>query len=67
MNRIPYSFPGSAYSTCRVRVNPAHSVSRVIRCCVWQVADFGLARSLRALKQGEESASVLTDYVATRW
>jgi mitogen-activated protein kinase 15 len=35
--------------------------------CLCKVADFGLARSLRALKQGEESASVLTDYVATRW
>jgi len=35
--------------------------------CVCKVADFGLARSLRALKRGEESASVLTDYVATRW
>jgi len=35
--------------------------------CLCKVADFGLARSLRALKRGEESASVLTDYVATRW
>lgn len=35
--------------------------------CLCKVADFGLARSLRALKQGEEAASVLTDYVATRW
>ena len=32
-----------------------------------KVADFGLARSLAAMKKGEESASVLTDYVATRW
>jgi len=35
--------------------------------CLLKVADFGLARSLRALQKGEESASVLTDYVATRW
>lgn len=35
--------------------------------CLLKVADFGLARSLRALNKGEESASVLTDYVATRW
>jgi len=35
--------------------------------CLLKVADFGLARSLRAMQKGEESASVLTDYVATRW
>ena len=35
--------------------------------CLLKVADFGLARSLAALRKGEESASVLTDYVATRW
>jgi len=36
--------------------------------CLLKVADFGLARSLRALKDGDqEGASVLTDYVATRW
>jgi len=35
--------------------------------CLLKVADFGLARSLKAMKQAEESASVLTDYVATRW
>jgi len=35
--------------------------------CLLKVADFGLARSLRALGKGEENASVLTDYVATRW
>jgi mitogen-activated protein kinase 15 len=35
--------------------------------CLCKVADFGLARSLAAMKKGEESASVLTDYVATRW
>lgn len=35
--------------------------------CLLKVADFGLARSLRALNKGEENASVLTDYVATRW
>ena len=36
--------------------------------CLLKVADFGLARSLRALKGGDqEGASVLTDYVATRW
>ena len=35
--------------------------------CLLKVADFGLARSLRAMKHAEESASVLTDYVATRW
>lgn len=34
--------------------------------CLCKVADFGLARSLKAMKLGEES-SVLTDYVATRW
>jgi len=33
--------------------------------CLCKVADFGLARSLRVLKADE--ASVLTDYVATRW
>ena len=32
-----------------------------------KVADFGLARSLVALKKSDEGASVLTDYVATRW
>ena len=31
------------------------------------MADFGLARSLSALKKSDEGASVLTDYVATRW
>jgi len=35
--------------------------------CLLKVADFGLARSLKAMKTAEESASVLTDYVATRW
>jgi len=35
--------------------------------CLCKVADFGLARSLRAMQLGEESSSVLTDYVATRW
>jgi len=35
--------------------------------CLLKVADFGLARSLRAMQKGEETASVLTDYVATRW
>ena len=36
--------------------------------CSIKVADFGLARSLRALKGGDgDGASVLTDYVATRW
>ena len=35
--------------------------------CLLKMADFGLARSLRSLEKGEESASVLTDYVATRW
>jgi len=35
--------------------------------CLLKVADFGLARSLTALKKSEEGASVLTDYVATRW
>jgi len=35
--------------------------------CLLKVADFGLARSLRAMQKGEEGASVLTDYVATRW
>uniref|UniRef100_A0A7S4B662 Mitogen-activated protein kinase n=1 Tax=Chrysotila carterae TaxID=13221 RepID=A0A7S4B662_CHRCT len=35
--------------------------------CLLKVADFGLARSLRALNESEGSASVLTDYVATRW
>lgn len=35
--------------------------------CLCKVADFGLARSLRAMELGEENNSVLTDYVATRW
>jgi len=35
--------------------------------CLLKVADFGLARSLSALKKSDEGASVLTDYVATRW
>merc|ERR1711988_1393370 len=35
--------------------------------CLLKVADFGLARSLRAMQKGEEASSVLTDYVATRW
>merc|ERR1712093_495924 len=36
--------------------------------CLLKLADFGLARSLRALKGGDgDGASVLTDYVATRW
>jgi len=35
--------------------------------CLCKVADFGLARSLRAMELGPETASVLTDYVATRW
>eukprot|EP00316_Scyphosphaera_apsteinii_P016354 CAMPEP_0119308618 /NCGR_PEP_ID=MMETSP1333-20130426/11566_1 /TAXON_ID=418940 /ORGANISM="Scyphosphaera apsteinii, Strain RCC1455" /LENGTH=375 /DNA_ID=CAMNT_0007312435 /DNA_START=110 /DNA_END=1237 /DNA_ORIENTATION=+ len=35
--------------------------------CLCKVADFGLARSLKAMQRGEENASVLTDYVATRW
>lgn len=35
--------------------------------CLVKVADFGLARSLKALKKADEEASVLTDYVATRW
>mmetsp|Transcript_33696 Transcript_33696/g.80058 ORF Transcript_33696/g.80058 Transcript_33696/m.80058 type:complete len:361 (-) Transcript_33696:125-1207(-) len=35
--------------------------------CLLKVADFGLARSLTALKKSDEVASVLTDYVATRW
>jgi len=35
--------------------------------CLLKVADFGLARSLTAMQASEESASVLTDYVATRW
>ncbi|KAL3906369.1 MAG: hypothetical protein SGPRY_010574 [Prymnesium sp.] len=35
--------------------------------CLCKVADFGLARSLRAMQKGEENNSVLTDYVATRW
>mmetsp|Transcript_50027 Transcript_50027/g.82939 ORF Transcript_50027/g.82939 Transcript_50027/m.82939 type:complete len:368 (-) Transcript_50027:336-1439(-) len=34
--------------------------------CLMKVADFGLARSLRDLTV-EETAPVLTDYVATRW
>lgn len=35
--------------------------------CLMKVADFGLARSIKALDQSQESSSVLTDYVATRW
>merc|ERR1712100_873787 len=35
--------------------------------CLLKVADFGLARSMAAMRKNEESASVLTDYVATRW
>jgi mitogen-activated protein kinase 15 len=35
--------------------------------CLLKVADFGLARSLHAIEKADESASVLTDYVATRW
>jgi len=35
--------------------------------CLVKIADFGLARSLEVLKQANEEASVLTDYVATRW
>ena len=35
--------------------------------CLLKVADFGLARSMAAMRKSEESASVLTDYVATRW
>jgi len=35
--------------------------------CLVKIADFGLARSMKALKKADEEASVLTDYVATRW
>ena len=36
--------------------------------CLMKVADFGLARSMRDLgDRSQESAPVLTDYVATRW
>ena len=35
--------------------------------CLLKMADFGLARSLQSMAKGEESSSVLTDYVATRW
>ena len=36
--------------------------------CLMKVADFGLARSLAEIKSGTgEGATVLTDYVATRW
>ena len=35
--------------------------------CLLKMADFGLARSLHSMAKGEESSSVLTDYVATRW
>jgi len=35
--------------------------------CLLKVADFGLARSMAAMRKADESASVLTDYVATRW
>jgi mitogen-activated protein kinase 15 len=35
--------------------------------CLVKIADFGLARSMKALHRADEEASVLTDYVATRW
>ena len=36
--------------------------------CLMKVADFGLARSLAEIRSGTtEGATVLTDYVATRW
>jgi mitogen-activated protein kinase 15 len=35
--------------------------------CVLKVADFGLARCLKDIQSMDEPASVLTDYVATRW
>jgi mitogen-activated protein kinase 15 len=36
--------------------------------CLMKVADFGLARSLAEIQAGTgEGATVLTDYVATRW
>jgi len=35
--------------------------------CLVKIADFGLARSMAALHKADEEASVLTDYVATRW
>ena len=36
--------------------------------CLMKVADFGLARSLAEIRSGPaEGATVLTDYVATRW
>jgi len=36
--------------------------------CNVKVADFGLARSIASLQNGElEQNLVLTDYVATRW
>jgi len=35
--------------------------------CHMKVADFGLARSIKALNSVQDSSSVLTDYVATRW
>ena len=35
--------------------------------CVLKVADFGLARCLKDIEGMDEPASVLTDYVATRW
>merc|ERR1711988_30979 len=31
------------------------------------MADFGLARSIKSLTTASDNASVLTDYVATRW
>ncbi len=35
--------------------------------CLVKVADFGLARSIKALEENKEENQVLTDYVATRW
>ena len=36
--------------------------------CLMKIADFGLARSITQLEAGAaDSASVMTDYVATRW
>jgi len=35
--------------------------------CLVKVADFGLARSIKALEETKEENQVLTDYVATRW
>ena len=35
--------------------------------CQVKMADFGLARSVAQLHSSEDAATVLTDYVATRW